>query len=221
MKKYLLYTVLIISCASSCKKDGKTTPTVHFDEIFQINFTIDNIPATKVYPKDSLNILQGYHSDLGNGNYYFGGGGFYKLDIKRSIGFQLGSAYGALITDPTGSFKAFSTLCSPGSKIYDNMALGSQTQTNRVEFSYYDENGNEWSTTKMDLSDPAHPKPAAGPIQPTGSTFIITDKKDISLDNTTPDGVIIKGTFNCILYKWGSNDQKTVRDGTFIAAVAE
>ena len=220
LAKKCLLSLIFLTTINACKKDN-TSPSSpspnRFGEIFQISFKLDTTTTSKAYPIDSINDIGGYTWDQGNGYYYFGGGPIYRW-FNHWIEFQLGAAYGPITSNRDSALTSFFNLCSPGNKIYDGIRYAGQKQTNRVEITYVDENGDIWSTVKIDASDPRNPKLAPTPIQQTGSTFVITDEKEVSfINNSKNSSVLIKETFNCILYKYTTYEQKRVTNGSFVA----
>jgi len=220
MKAALLPLIILLLLSAACHKNEKPAiPENHYGEIFSVSFMLDNTQVGKAYSADKINSIQGYTDDQGNGNYYFGGGPAYALDNQGLLQIQLGSAYGPVTTKWDSAFASFVQLCAPGSKIYDVIKWVGQRQMNRVELTYKDPAGDLWSTTKIDATvNP--PKLASPPAQQNGSSFIITYEKQVSLDNTKNNAVIIKGTFNCILYKYNTYEQKQITKGTFTGIFA-
>jgi hypothetical protein len=208
---FLTLPILFLSCVKN-KDETKRS----FDEIFQIKFDLDGTPVTKVYDKGTENEITGLNEGLTTGDALSSKGFAYRppnavIDIWLGVSTIKSS-------DPAASFASFKTLFSPGAKIYDTLYNGGQKETNRVEITYRDKDGEPWSSTKITTSGPPNYRIIKREIIQPGSNFIIATMREVSSANDVPpNGVIVTGTFNCIFYHVDGNETKTIKNGTFTA----
>ena len=217
----LLFCVPLFQLVACSKNQSNNTPDNHYGEIFQIRFTMDNNVIERVYSKDSINTNFGQIWGMPNDIFYYGGGPFYDLGNDKKIGFMLASTHGPVLTDWDATFATFVSLYSLGDKPYGPIMHAPPEQPNRVEVRYEDQNGEIWSSTRVDASIPISPVIAPDPIQQNGSTFTITSVRLVSTNNKKNNAVVVKGTFNCTLYKYSTFEQKKITNATFVGVYGQ
>jgi hypothetical protein len=72
--------------------------------------------------------------------------------------------------------------------------------------------GDLWCSTKWDTQNGIVVQKS---VVQTESSFIITESKEVSASKNKLNAAVIKGTFNCILYKVDSNEKIDLTNGRF------
>jgi hypothetical protein len=214
MRTYLV-VILLLVISVSCKKDSDKNKLPTFDETFQVHFTLDNVDYNITLPEDVWNAGSGFTASANANNtmHYFGIGARFDLSNATYFDVQFGTGYGDLVNGRAEAFQSSLALTKPGSKIYDCLGSCSQNQADRVMVTYVDKDGVVWSNVGT-----------TGGNDQSGSNFVVTERKEVStyyLDD--PDrrnnAVILKATFNCILYEKDGPRKKTLNKGSITALI--
>jgi hypothetical protein len=213
---FILISSLLITCS---KKDSTNNSDglPHFDETFQIHFTIDGKNYSRVFGKDSTSPVFVYNRETGPGYLYFARGCHINFSTTSVFRILLGSAKGSFNSNWQGAYESFKSLMSIGTKMYDSIQFCTQLQTNRVEITYVDENKDIWSSTKWTFVNDTLIKKL---VDQPGGSFEITEYTEVSLGNNRPNNTaIIKGVFSCTLYKADTNEKRSLTNGIFTILV--
>lgn len=214
----LIVSIFFFSTCSKNDTESKGEPINTFNEIFQIHFDLDGKKYDLLINKDSINYGNSNLIQTSPDNYLIASGAFFRISQKSNYSLLLGSAQGDLLNNWSATYESFKMLMSPGEKKYDSLLYCYQTKFNRVEIKFSDENRSSWATTKWtDIGNYQIQKMVDQP----GSSFVITEYKEASIGNKNPanksrnNAAIIKGTFNCILYKANSSEKMLLTNGSF------
>jgi len=178
---------LLFFCFACNKSDSYNPP--RFDETFQVHFNLDGKNYSHVLPKGALDTGYGYLNEVSPGNYYFADGSIYQLTPNTKFHILLGTGNGPVQSNWPLAYESFKNMLSAGPKTYDSLEYCFQPQSNRVEIVYTDENGDDWSSTKWTYVPGGQ---IFKQIEQAGSSFIITEYKEVSLSRTRKDAAIIK-----------------------------
>jgi hypothetical protein len=212
MKQYIII-ILSFIIVSGCKKEKK--PRSFPDKLF-ITFTIENQTYSAEVPDGEFHYGTGHNSEVEPGNFVLARGAAFDISAKSSIDFQLASARGKLITDRPATFESLKYLFAPGEKKYDSIAFAWPQHDRKVEIAYKDEEGTIWYTTKLTY---IHANRVDKVVDQPGGVFLITEMKEVPSGNNGENGLVVKGSFNCILYEFDGPGMKQLTNGRFAAYI--
>jgi hypothetical protein len=199
-----LFTLTIITfLIASCKKDEPL-----LDESLQISFKLDGKEYSKVLGSNQMNAFQSVSSDRGQGDYSETRGVIFQLGDSLEIGFSLGYI-NRKANDADFSYQSIKQALYIGSREYKCLACDTSIRNGVDIILSYPKKQEDWSSYKFTNN-------GSLPItnEQNGSSFTITEVKETKVKNYG-SGFIVKGTFNCNLFKNFTLDKSVLTDGKF------
>jgi hypothetical protein len=209
MKKFSTLFILL-ALIISCRKDAKQPL---FEEQFSISYTIDGQEYKTILPVDQMNMYTGSGFNYNTNVTTMSLGPIFKLEGTAQISFLFGN-YHYIQNDKTGNMARLKNLLRPGNKNYKCIFMlcdTALTEAVQVTFTEDPQGFPYWSTTKRT----SIPGGVSAVVNQPGSFFTVTEIKESTTNGLGKNAVIVKGTFECILYDAATNDSKALKDGQF------
>jgi len=209
MRLIILLLSLFLLLNLSCSKNN-----VSSSNTYQVKFTLDGVHYSKVYGKDSTNGMTELVFPIASGSYLACVSVYHFDDSPRSMQIQIGAIRDGRPADYTSTFASYKNNYFPGNKAFDHIGYVVQTDSEKVEINYRDENGTYWSSTTYTKN----PNGGYTAIinQPTGK-FTITQMWDTGNQNYLRRTLYVTGTFDCKLYEVNGPRVKDLHNGYFAA----
>lgn len=209
----IFFFVLIISC----RKDGKQP---QYDEQFSISFTLDGHQYDTTLPFDQMNMYTAWSVSNNTAVTAWKLGPILKLGGNAQISFLFAN-YHYINNDNTGNLARLKSMLRPGQKNFkciDMLCDTSLAEAVQISFNDNSQSSINWSTTKR-TSIPGMPGSVSFDVNQPGSHFTVTEIKESNTIGNKKNAVIIKGTFECILYEAGTGNSKLLKDGRFTVLI--
>jgi hypothetical protein len=207
-----LFPLIVISLLIfACKKEKE--PVTLLDDTCEVSFTLDGKKYTKTLAKNEFNQGGGFGLADGHGGYTQTQSVTFEIDSILEIEIELG-CYNRKGNDSIDNYainqKVLQQFLSTGQS-YKCLTTDTSIK-NGVDINISEKRKRFWRSYKTDW---VNYKPIPITNEQTGSSFVITEVKEVSTDGQRHNAFIIKGSFNCNVYDERTDAKRVLTDGTF------